>query len=160
MSNSPIVPGWKFNVQNGRWNKPGYDACLNQKQGGWYGWTNSGDGSISTTLNAIGQTSPVKGKLRFANCYINGVVVAYLDGNEIAKANALTKETIYFYFNHGSTLELREFDSGIIHFLEFKALDCIQGKCHMYACTSRNSSCGYYCGTYNKYINKVSKSEI
>ena len=128
MSNSPIVPGWKFNVQNGRWNKPSSNLCLNQAQGGWYGW-NPGNlvGSISTTLNAIGQTSPVKGKLRFANCYINGVVVAYLDGNEIGRASANKKENVDFYFNHGSTLELVELNGGIIHFFDLKVLDCIQG---------------------------------
>ena len=131
MVNSLNVPGWKLNVENGRWNQPGY-GCKNQEDGGWYGWTNSGDGSISTTLNAIGQTSPVKGKLKFANCYENGQVVAYLDGNEIAKANAHQKKNVEFYFKHGSTLELREVDQGIIHFLEFKEPDCIQGKCHMY----------------------------
>ena len=80
MVNSRTVPGWKLNVDNGRWNHPESKLeCNYEYNGGWIGYTNSGDGSISTTLNAIGQTSPVKGKLKFANCYINGEVVAYLE---------------------------------------------------------------------------------
>ena len=126
MVNSLTVPGWKLNVENGRWNQPGLE-CNYPHNGGWYGWTNSGDGSLSTTLNAIGQNSPVKGKLKFGNCHLDGQVVAFLDGNEIGKASAHKKENVDFYFNHGSTLELVEINGGIIHFLDFKVLDCIQG---------------------------------
>ena len=129
MVNSRTVPGWKLNVDNGRWNHPESKLeCNYEYNGGWIGYTNSGDGSISTTLNAIGQKSPIKGKLKFGNCKLNGgQVVAYLDGNEIGRASANKKENVDFYFNHGSTLELVELNGGIIHFLDFKVLDCIQG---------------------------------
>ena len=84
-------------------------------------------GSISTLLNAKDVTSTVKGKLKFANCYANGYVVVSIDGAEIGRANAHEKKTVQFDFKHGSKLELSEFESGIIHLINFEVIDCIQG---------------------------------
>ena len=48
-------------------------------------------------------------------------------GVEIGRANTHVKKTVKFDFKHGSKLELSEFESGIIHFISFEVIDCIQG---------------------------------
>ena len=73
----------------------------------------------------------VKGKLKFGNCHNKGYVVAYIDGVEIGRANAQKIKQVEFEFKHGSELKLSEFDSGIIHFIKFEVIDCIQGMIYL-----------------------------
>ena len=104
------------------------DKCKNNHQG-WWGYKTPEDnvGSISTVLNASDLSSMVKGKLKFGNCHNKGYVVAYIDGVEIARQTAQEIKQVEFEFKHGSELRLSEFESGIIHFLKFEVIDCIQG---------------------------------
>ena len=81
----------------------------------WYGWGGENDttGSISTILTV---TVFGPAELTFGNCGLDGEVLVYLNGFEIASAGPDTaKKSVTFDFEMDSVLELQESD-GIIKF--------------------------------------------
>ena len=68
-----------------------YTKCGNGQA--WFGWkSGNGVGSISTTLTAASG----RGQLSFGNCWDNGNVKVYLDGNEISAADPNTQKIVEF----------------------------------------------------------------
>ena len=111
---------WTLNVTNQFGDLPDNTSCGEGHF--WYGWGGEGntDGSISTIL-----TTTVFGpaELTFGNCGLDGEVLIYLDGIEIASAGPNTeRQSITFNFEMGSVLELQESD-GIIKFFHLE-LEC------------------------------------
>jgi len=75
---------------------------------------------IETTLNGSGHA-----KIDFGNCFNDGEVKVFLDGNEIASAGGnefnVVKE---FDYTDGSELKLFETGNGVISFNSFEVLTC------------------------------------
>ena len=113
---SKNVEGWTLDVDYGSVLDKNFRKCRDDNS--WYGY--GGGRSIKTNLIGYG-----KARLDFGNCYDNGNVRAFLNGNEIGKATQyeLSKK-IEFYFNNGDTLELKEFYFASIRFNNFTVLSC------------------------------------
>ena len=86
------VEGWDVIITSGQFEgniDTYYISCGNGNA--WYGFIGGTSvGSISTTLHGCGN-----GTLNFGNCWSNGNVIAYLDGNEIGKVSFLTTYVIF-----------------------------------------------------------------
>ena len=97
-----------------------YTKCGNGQA--WFGWkSGNGVGSISTTLTAASG----RGQLSFGNCWDNGNVKVYLDGNEISAAGPNTQKVVEFDFQAGAILMLRdEGQNSVIQFTKFAILKC------------------------------------
>ena len=97
-----------------------YTKCGNGQA--WFGWkSGNGVGSISTTLTAASG----RGQLSFGNCWDNGNVKVYLDGNEISAADPNTQKVVEFDFQPGAILMLRdEGGNSVIQFTKFTILNC------------------------------------
>lgn len=111
------VSGWNLNVDHGPWNQNA--AQWNCGKAGWFGWSSPGVGSINTILHGNGHAT-----LEFGNCHTGGNVGVYLDGKEIAMAGPNSEQEITFVFLDGSSLELRELNTGIIQFNHIQVSDC------------------------------------
>ena len=120
-STTDTTPGWEINVEKGKWDNDQAvdDKCRPQ----WYGWSlDAAIGSISTTL----YKSYKCGKLDFGNCWINGIVKAYLAGELIGEAGPNTPSQIIEFAIPGNT-QLEITDEGthsIIKFTNFEMVDC------------------------------------
>ena len=115
------VSRWTIDCNHGVWTQS-WKNCQN-----WYGWRYENEdkvGSIITTLSGSGRA-----RLDFGNCNTIGTVKAFLDGQEIGSADALTKhKVVKFNFNHGSVLKISEYDYAIIQFNNFEIIDCKSSK--------------------------------
>ena len=104
---------WTLNVTNQLPDLPDNTSCGEGHF--WYGWggENNTTGSISTILTV---TVFGPAELTFGNCGLDGEVLVYLNGFEIASAGPdIAKKSVMFDFEMNSVLELRESD-GIIKF--------------------------------------------
>ena len=120
-STTDTTPGWEINVAKGKWDTAQAvdDKCRPQ----WYGWSEDAIiGSISTTL----YKSYKCGKLDFGNCWINGIVKAYLAGELIGEAGPDTpSQIINFAIPENSKLEFTdEGTHSVIQFTNFEMVDC------------------------------------
>ena len=126
-SKSKNVPGWNINVANGVWNRNGIDTRRNCT--GWFGFENGQTiGSISTSFSGKGRA-----RLEFRNCeFWAGYVQVILDGVEIVrskedKTNKREHIDIDFNYNHGSLLEIKEINVGIIEVTKLEIISCEPG---------------------------------
>ena len=126
-SKSKNVPGWNINVKNGAWNQNGIDTRRDCT--GWFGYhPGSTIGSISTSFSGKGHA-----RLEFRNCnFWEGYVQVILDGVEIVrskedKTNKREYIDIDFNYNHGSLLEIKEINVGIIEVTKLEIISCEPG---------------------------------
>ena len=117
-STSETVTGWNFSgVKNGPWDQKDWIKCQGAS---WFGWNDSGEASISTTLHGSG-----KAILEFGNCNKNGNVKAYLNGAELLCASKLKiKNQVEFEFKDGYKLEITEDGEGMIRFNSLTFFEC------------------------------------
>ena len=110
------IIGWHITCNHGSIYGSSVSTCPN-----WHVYE-SGSPScyIKTTLNGSGHA-----KIDFGNCFNDGVVKVFLDGNEIASAGGdefnVVKE---FDYTDGSELKLMETGNGVISFNSFEVLTC------------------------------------
>ena len=115
--------GWVFNVtDSGDANDPFADDCGTST---WFGYSyGTADGSV--TASFIGSGRAVLG---YGNCYSDGRVVVYLNGNEVSHALSNNpKKVITFEFSHGDVLTIKETGIAIIK-LNYLIIECEWGKC-------------------------------
>jgi len=106
--------GWEFDVDVSMRD----DEKPNCGDETWYGWTGSeavgsivldGSGPIQTVLDGTGMVT-----MNYGNCYSQGLVNVYLNGNLISSAIANVKNKIVkFSFSNGDVLNITE-EFGII----------------------------------------------
>ena len=125
---SEIIPGWtNSGLVGGPWRLPKWKNVWEKcgKDQAWYGFKEgSGVASISTTLTVSGGA-----ELSFGNCWNAGTVKVYLDGTEIASAGPELHKTVFFDFNTGAVLSIRdEGANSVIQIWYFVVLKCGTGK--------------------------------
>ena len=106
--------GWEFNV----------DVSMKEAEipncGGetWFGWTGFEPvGSIKMVLEGYGLAT-----MNFGNCYTQGVVNVYLNGDLLSSASANVKNKIVkFSFSNGDVLNITE-EYGIIKLNYFEIM--------------------------------------
>ena len=118
VTNAPAdIVGWETTCTHGNI----YGNSISSCSGNWFTYA-SGSPScyIKTTLNGSGHA-----KIDFGNCFNDGIVKVFLDGNEIASAGGdefnVVKE---FDYTDGSELKLMETGNGVISFNSFEVLTC------------------------------------
>ena len=116
-TNNPAeIVNWETTCTHGNIYGQSISSCPN-----WFTYA-SGSPScyIKTTLNGSGHA-----KIDFGNCFNDGIVKVFLDGNEIASAGGdefnVVKE---FDYTDGSELKLMETGNGVISFNSFEVLTC------------------------------------
>ena len=112
------VSHWTIDCDDGVWAKTWLN-CQN-----WYGWGKSEKvGSIVANLSGSGRA-----RLDFGNCHNSGTVKAFLDGQEIGSADALTPhKVVEFFFIPGSMLRISE-AVAVIQFNNLEIIDCPSSK--------------------------------
>ena len=126
-SKSKKVSGWNIDVVRGVWDQNGIDT--NRNCTGWFGYyPGSRIGNISTSFSGKGHA-----RLEFRNCnFWEGYVQVILDGVEIVrskedKTNKREHIDIDFNYNHGSLLEIKEINVGIIEVTKLEIISCEPG---------------------------------